>query len=292
VNKTSWLNGAAIVLALVASVGAARRTVGRSVTAELHEPGVEVEEAHRIVSGSTVADALLMTLCAPERVIAVTSLSAEGRNAHRFAGLDTVRTLDDVEAIIALRPDVVLTHNVADPRRVERIRAAGPRVVDLGLLEGRASLGDDARVIGALCGAPEAGARWAAAFERRMAAVARDVPEASRRDAMYLSTYGDLFIGGTRGSSYHDVLEAGGLHDVAAADHEGWPTYALEELLGLNPEVIVTRTGMAEVLCGHPTLSRLRACPDAMVEVDGELLDDPGPGMLEAAETVRASVYE
>ncbi len=291
-SRASWLNGAAIALALAASVGVAtRRAVDSQETPGSSAMTSDVEEAHRIASASTVADALLMDLCARERIVAVTGLSAEGRDAHRYAGLPTIRTLDDIEVIVALRADVVLAHNVADPRRVERIRDAGARVIDLGLLEGRASLGDDARIIGALCGAPEAGARWAVSFERRMDAVARDVSTESRRSAIYLSTYGDLFIGGTAGSSYHDVLSAAGLNDAAAADFHGWPTYGVEQLLQLDPDVIVTRAGMAEVLCGHPTLSRLRACPEAMVEVDGDLLDDPGPGMLEAAETVRAAVY-
>ena len=291
-SRISWINGAAILAALVASVlAAARDTPRRAIDQTAPALEIDIAEAHRIVSASTVADVLLLELCAPERIIAVTALSADGAAAHRFQGLATIRSLDDVEAIVALRPDLLITHNVADPRRAERVRAAGPRVLDLGTLEGRASLGEDARTIGALCGSPEAGQRWALAFERRMDAVARDIPADARRNAIYLSIWGDRFLGGTVGSSYHDVLEAAGLVDAAADNHRGWPAYAVEQILELDPDVIVTRDGMADVLCGHPVLSRLRACPDAMVEVDQDLLDDPGPGMLEAAETIRAAVY-
>ena len=295
-GKTAWLNGLGIVGALLASlagtaaVGSSPSVPPSSVAPASTAPS-DLAPAHHIASASTVVDTLLLELCAHERIAAVTQLSADGPDAARFSGLHTIRSLDDLEQIVSLRPDVLVTHNVADPRRVARLRAAGLRVVDLGTLDGRASLGDDARAVGALCGAPEAGARFAAAFERRMDAVARDVDPSDRRSAIYLSSYGGQYLGGTTGSSYHDILQAAGLVDAAAARYRGWPTYSVEQLLELDPEVIVTRTGMRQTFCGHPVLSRLRACPEHVVEVPPERLDDPGPGMLEAAELVRAVVY-
>jgi len=291
VSRATLINGGALVLALAASVLAAARDAPAPERAAPAEPSSRVAEARRIVSVSTVADALLLELCPPERVVAVTAFSADGRLAHRLGERETVRSLDDVEQIVSLRPDVVVTHNVAEPRRVERVRAAGVRVVDLGRLVGRETLLRDARAIGALCGSAEAGERWAVAFGRRMDAVARDIAPEDRRDAMYLTIYGDRFLGGTVGSSYHDVLVAAGLNDVAAAAHEGWPAFAIEELLRLDPELIVTKAGMADRLCAHSALARLRACDGGMIEVDPDLLDDPGPGMLEAAEVVRAAAY-
>ncbi|MCB9597899.1 MAG: ABC transporter substrate-binding protein [Sandaracinaceae bacterium] len=290
-SRTSWINAGALALAIAGSILA---TTPRSVAVEAPVAATPTEAgggARRIASASTVADALLRELCPPGRIVAVTALSAEGRDAYRLEGVPTVRSLDDVEAIVGLRPDVVLAHNVADPGRVERLRRAGVRVEDLGALEGRASLGEDARVIGALCGAPDAGRRWAEAFERRMDAVAADVPADARRRGLYLTVYGDRFMGGTVGSSYHDVMSAGGVIDAAATSYHGWPTYDVEQLLELDPDVIISREGMRPTLCGHPVLRRLRACPSDVIELDPDLLDDPGPGMLEAAEAVRAAVY-
>ncbi|MCA9606278.1 MAG: ABC transporter substrate-binding protein, partial [Myxococcales bacterium] len=248
-SRTSALNLAGLVAAVVASVlaagGLGQGPSGAAPSAEVASIG----GADRIASASTVADALLLELCAPRRVIAVTAQSAAGPDGYRYAGIPTIRSLDDVEAILGLRPDVVVAHNVADPSRVARLRAAGARVVDLGPLEGRASLAEDARTIGALCGAPAAGERWARTFERRMSRVAASVPARDRRRAIYLTVWGDRFMGGTDGTSYHDVLVAAGLRDVAEARFDGWPTYDVEELLELDPDLVVTREGMGAAIC-------------------------------------------
>ncbi len=291
-SRTSLVNLVGLGVAIAGSVlstapltGAPSAPIAPDAT---HAPG---GGARRIASASTVADALLLELCAPSRVIAVTLRSGEGPDAWRYEGLPTIRDLDDVEAIVGLRPEVVVTHNVGDPGRVARLRNAGVRVIDLGGLEGRRSLGDDARALGALCGAPAAGERWARAFERRMDAVAADVRPAARRSAVYLTVYGDRFMGGTDGSSYHDVMIAAGLRDAAEAGFDGWPTYDVEAILELDPDLVVTREGMAAALCGHSTLARLRACPDGVIELDPDVLDDPGPGMLEAAEALHDLAY-
>ena len=38
-------------------------------------------------------------------------------------------------------------------------------------------------------------------------------------------------------------------------------------------------------------LGRLRACPASVLEIEPALLDDPGPGMLDAAEAVHDAAY-
>lgn len=293
-SRTSLLNGAAVSLALVASVAMATRAPrsastepdgAQRVTDLTDATGVTVQlrDFRRIVSASTVADRLLLELCPRDRVVAFTARSAEGPDGHRFAGATTIGSLDDTEAILALRPDLVLTHNVAARRRVERLREAGLTVFDLGALEGRRTLTEDIRQIAALCGAPERGARYAERFDRRLDRLAPGTPSES---ALYVSVYADRLYGGARGTSYHDVIVAAGLRDLAA-HLDGWPQYDAEQLLTLDPDLIVTREGMRATLCDHPLLSRLRACDGAVIELDGDLLDDPGVGMLDAAEQLR-----
>jgi len=89
------------------------------------------------------------------------------------------------------------------------------------------------------------------------------------------------------------VLEHAGLRDGAAeAGFDGWPELTPEQVLAINPQYLVTRPGMGSVLCGRDALSALRACrrPHGVLEVDGMLLDDPGPTILEAAEALRAAL--
>jgi iron complex transport system substrate-binding protein len=82
------------------------------------------------------------------------------------------------------------------------------------------------------------------------------------------------------------VLTAAGLLDVAALRYRDWPAYSAEELLALDPELIVASTGMTASICRHAGLSRLHACarPGAVLEIDSSLLASAGPSMAEAAE--------
>lgn len=296
--KTDLVNGAAVAIALVASVLMAAPSRDRAERAgpSIADSGgarVPARAYRRIASGSTVADRLLLELCEPERVIAFTSASADGPDGYRYRSRAHIDRLDDAERIARLAPDLVLLHNVADARRVERLRDAGLNVFDLGSLRGASTIPDDARRVAAFCGAPERAEPWIRAWERRLRSIARHIPSERRKSAAYLALYAGRIFGGTRGSSFHDVLTYAGLRDVAAARFEGWPQYADEQVLALDPDVIVTRRGMGRALCARASMATLRACREHRVlEIDGALLDDPGPGILDAAEAVHAAAYE
>ena len=104
--------------------------------------------------------------------------------------------------------------------------------------------------------------------------------------------YGRDIYGGTVGTSYHDVLTAAGLIDVAATRHTGWPKLSLEDVIALNPEVLVLSSGSASALRVLPGVAALRAVTDGQLLVlDDGLLEDAGPGMLDAAEALFALAY-
>jgi iron complex transport system substrate-binding protein len=316
VNPRDLLNGAVLGLAIVASL-AGVALVGRggappsAPAAAVEQPAlailpdgrralrdargalVALGAPRRIVSLSLPSDALLAELAEPERVVAFSSFST-GAYAYKLGARPRLAGLDDLEAIAALHPDLVLCTTIgSEAGRLERLRAAGLAVFDLGDQVGIATLVADARAIGILLGASERGERYATGLRRRMAAVAATLPPERRRRAVYVSVYGEALSGGTVGSSYHDVLTAAGLVDAAAQRYRGWPQYRIEELIALDPQVIVTARGMGDRLRRLPGLEVLAALrrADGIIELDGALLDDPGPAMLDAAEALFAAAY-
>jgi iron complex transport system substrate-binding protein len=303
----TWANVAAFVLTLAASTAVAWAPLLRAPVAsrsdraspspprELKDHSgnvVRVRDYHRIVSASTVADALLVELCEPDRVIAFTAHSALGASGgYRYAGKPGV-DLGRVESVLALHPDLVLVNAVGDPHQVVRLRDAGVAVFDLGEMRGQTTLVQNIGEVAVLVGHPERGERYARRLVEQMRSIALDIPRPDRKTGMYLSVYAGRPFGGASRTSYHDVLVAAGLVD-AAARFEGWPQFAAEQVLGIDPQILVTDTGMRQAICEHAGFNGLVACRSlgGIVEVDASVLGDPGPGMVEAAQIIRDRVY-
>ena len=284
-SRGDVVNGIAVALALALSIASAGFRA--PLAAAQKEEGARREVgATRIVSASTVADQLLLALCERDRVAAFTALSVErAPDRHRYAGVPTIASLDDVEAIVAMSPEVVLASNVADARRVARLEEAGVKVIDLGVPSGFEALKHAIAEVAALCGDRGRGEALTRQLDLRVAAIADGVT--NRRGALYAVVYGGRIYGGTTGTSYHDVIRFAGLRDVAADAFQDFPQYTTEQLLRLDPEIIVTRDGMREAICRQPGLEALRACPAGVIEIDATLLEDPGLGMIDAALLLR-----
>lgn len=261
---------------------------------------VPLRDYRRIASSTLSADRVLADLSEPSRIVAFSRYAAATSSGQRYADKPTLGARDGVEPVLALKPDLLLVNDLVDENFVARLREQGIQVFDLGPMHGLSTLLPAIEALGLLIGAPERAASYGRTLERRLARVSRDgreraspsaLSEAPRPapGALYLSIYGDKLFAAGADTSYHDVVTYAGLSDVAArAGLHGWPELTGERVLALDPEVLITRTGMGALLCRHPGLQRSRPCRGAgrMVELDGALLDDPGPGMLEAAEAL------
>jgi iron complex transport system substrate-binding protein len=283
----------AAVLAAGARVEPTRLADGSLALTDAGGAQILLLARHRIASGSLLADPLLLELSAPGDIVAFSARAPLARDAWRYAGKPSVDPTRRVEHLLELKPDLVLVNGLGEMTWIEQLRRAGVTVFDLGPMWGVDTFVRNVLSVGWLVGRPEAARQLEARFRRRLDAIAQHVPESARRGGLYLGVHGNQLYGGTRGSSFHDVLTYAGLRDVAAGAYQGWPSYDPEALLRLDPEVIVTGTGMRAPLCQREELGRLRACGSAgdVIELDPQLLQDAGLGMLDAAEQLHAAAY-
>lgn len=254
---------------------------------------VAVRDYSRIVSTSTIADQVLVRIIDPKRVLAVSGHTLRTQASTVYEDKIGVERARDIETIIELRPDIVFINDFVDRRHVERFKDAGLNVFDLGEMRGLETLPANIRQIASLLGVSERGDRLAKQVFEDLAQVAASIPEAERRHGLYVGIHGDRLYGGTKGTSFHDVIVAGGLIDVAAeTGFRGWPAYTNEQLLSLDPPWIITNPGTEDALCRHPGLQALTACRLGQVRsIKTDLLTDPGLRMADAARAVRAAVY-
>jgi len=302
-GRVNAVNSALLVAALMLA-GALTAVV--STRAPLDDPGnalgivkdatgesIAVRDYARIVSTSTIADQVLIEIIEPDRLLAVSghTLRTQGSRAYRNKiGVERAR---DIETIIELRPDIVFINNFVDRRQVERLKDAGLNVFDMGEMRGLETLLPNIRQLAAVLDVPERGQELADELVRKLEAVSADIAAEDRRRGLYVGIHGDRLYGGTAGTSFHDVLVAGGLIDMAAeAGFHGWPAFTNEQLLSLDPPWIITNPGTERSLCRHPGFQSLSACRTGQVRsIATDLLTDPGLGILQAAEAVHAVVY-
>ena len=286
------LNLGALLLALVLTVVAVAGAGVRQPPLPVAVPELGFQ---RIVSLGLVADAALADLCEPPRVVAV-SAWCTGPVARQWSAKPRLSGLDDLEAIIALHPDLVLVSTATadgsggtEGERIARLRAAGVRVETLGPMGGLATYTEDLARIGSLLGRGDEARLMGQRLHERLARL-RAAHVGMRPKAIYVGAFSGTLFGGTVGTTYHEVLEAAGCEDIAATAYAGWPQYSVEQLLTLNPEIIVTKRGMADDLrrlTGLAALTHTR-----YLEITGELLEDPGPRLLEAAEELQAALAQ
>ncbi|MEM7136448.1 MAG: ABC transporter substrate-binding protein [Myxococcota bacterium] len=265
-----------------------------SFTIDADRVKVPVGPYTRIVSVSTIADQVLIRLIEPSRILGVSRHSLEGPDdPWRYEGKAGIGRAEDLEAIIALEPDLVFINGFVDVRHVQRMKEAGLTVFNLGEMRGVETFLPNIIEVASVLGVPERGEVMAQEFARRLSSVAADVPKDARQRALYVGIHGDRLYGGTAGTSFHDVLEAAGLIDVAAeAGLRDWPAYSSEQLLSLDPPWIITNDKSETVLCRHPGFTELSACQNDRVRgIDTDLLTDPGLGILRAAEAAHDAVY-
>jgi iron complex transport system substrate-binding protein len=255
---------------------------------------IEIKPYARIASGSTVSDSLLLELVSPSRIASFTTYSSHSAlTGHRFTDKPQVDALANLEGVLALKPDLLLVSTLSSTDHIARLRDAGLNVFSLGEMRGVDSFMANAELLSVLLDCEEMGRQYVKTFRQRLASVAQSRIGHPKKSAIYMIFYGGKIFGSGTGTSYHDVMTTAGLHDLGAEHFTGWPDWTTEQVLTLNPDVIVTRTGLASVICETPSLHGLRVCTGhgKIAEVPEELLNDPGPGMLPAAEEVFAQVY-
>ena len=219
-----------------------------------------------------------------DRVVAL-SAQAEPGDYEGFTST-RIRRLADLESILALDPDLVIASALGSDRSAARLQEAGVSVLALPPPSDLSTFCEAVLQIGRTIGETQRSRDFAMQTRSRFDAL---VARGARVRGLYLSVHGAVLYGGTEGSSYGDVLRAGGIIDVAAETGlRGYPQYSAERLIELAPDVLVVPSTSADP-CALESLRVLPACENAsVIRVAGKDLDDAGLGILRAAEALRA----
>ncbi|MGJ9385655.1 ABC transporter substrate-binding protein [Salipaludibacillus sp. CF4.18] len=208
----------------------------------------------------------------------------------------------DAELILSLAPDLALVtdyHFENHPEILEQYEEAGIDVLVIGGATSFEGAYDSMRLIGDATGTLEEAEAIIEDMEERLTALTEatsDIPEDERKKVwIEVAPSPDIFTTGT-GTFMHEMLEA--IHAVnAAEDQEGWVSLTEEEIVTLNPDVIVTTYGyyvedpIAEVTSREGWDNVPAVANDEIYDVDSDAVTRPGPRLIEGVETLAEVIY-
>ena len=241
--------------------------------------------ARRIISLAPHATELLFTAGGGDRVIGVSETSDWPPAARALPRVGDARAID-LERIVALKPDLIVTWPYTAPDQVDRLRARGIAVfmTDPKTVDGIAA---DLERIAALLGTEDKTREIAAVMRKRIGE--RRLANAGKRklSVFYEIWPSPLFtIGGVHLIS--QAIEACGGTNVFATLTLPAPTISVEAVLAAKPEAIVAaaddglRPDWLDQWRRWPALPAV--AQGNLLVVDGNLLHRPGPRFIDGVE--------
>ena len=238
--------------------------------------------ARRIITLAPHAAELVYAAGAGARVVGVMKGSDYPPAVAELPVIGDVAALD-LEKIVMLAPDLIVTWPWTTPAQVAWLRARGVAVfeADAHTIDGIAT---DIERIGALSGTDAAARAAALQFRTRVAQLARDGRDGAPLRVFYQVSGVPMFTLGGRHLVSQAIARCGG-ENVFAGLTIPAPQVSVEAVLAANPQVIIAGTDDARRPAWLDDWSRWPALDaarhHALFVVDANLLHRPGPRFVD-----------
>jgi iron complex transport system substrate-binding protein len=267
----------------------------------LHAAGLQVTDDRGVVVSLPQS---------PQRIVSLlpslTETVCELGQCQRLVGVDrysnhpaSVRALPkagggidpNIEAIVALKPDVVLM--ATSSRGVQRLEALGLKVL---AMEPKSSA-DAQRVmgkLGQLLEVPDAQRIWRA-IDAGVMAAAQSLPPGARSLRVYYEVSAGGYAAGTQ-SFIGEMMARLGVQNIVTPDLGPFPRINPEYVVRANPDLIMIGARNVQGMAQRPGWSGMRALREQRVCVftadESDVLVRPGPRMAEAARVMARCISE
>ncbi len=199
----------------------------------------------RIVSLSIGTDEILMELVTPDRIAALTYLADEPSISNITVEAKQVQTKirANGEAVIALKPDLVLIADWQSSELIQIMRDAGVPVYVFKSARNIDQVKQNIRDIGRVVGEEEKGATIISRMEESLEKITnkvKTIPEAERKITARFSNMGGS---GGIGSTFDSICQYAGVKNAAAmAGLDSSGTLTKEQIVQINPDFLLLPT--------------------------------------------------
>ena len=270
----------------VASNGSFPRTV-RAGDTEIFIP----DKPGRIVSLSPSNDEILCALVNEKRIAGLSKFSRDAATSYVAGVASRLNVFVDrnAEQIVSLRPDLVLAARYTKVNLKELLVETKTPLLMTTEFRNFPDIEANIRLIGRAVGEEDRADNIVAEMQRKLAAArARVCPEGRGLRAMYLAS-GNFSAGAE--TSIHEILLACGLKNaVADAGIRGHVKLGLEQIIQINPDLIVIGIGyerdrgFRQSLENEAQLSAVRAIKEK------HIIETPARGLLTVSHHIADAV--
>ena len=251
------------------------------------------EPAGRVVSLAPSNTEILFAIGAGDQVVGRDDFSDYPLEAVEVPSIGSTYGELNTEPIVGLEPDLVLAAGITPPEHIEALEAVGLTVFVVGNPDTFPTLFDNIALVGRLTGHEPEAIALVDNLAARHAAVVAAIQGLEPVSVFYEVDGSDPAAPWTTGSGTFQQLmfELAGAENIAA-DLQGWGQLSLEEILVRDPQVIIFGAGpfvptTVDSLKSRPGWGAVAAvAQDRVYAVDTDLLDLPGPRLVEGLEQV------
>lgn len=204
----------------------------------------------------------------------------------------------NIEAILALEPDLVLAHETNDPDGIEQLEDSGLTVLTVSDAQSFDETYGTIEMISEATGTASKGEEIVTSMKEDLKDLEEKADEIDEEDMkkvfVEISPEPEIFTPGA--NTFQDEILSLIHAENIASDEEGWVELNEEAIIEKNPEVIVVTYDYTDDPVGDVLARDAWGDVDAIrdeevIEVDANLVSRPGPRLVEGAETLAKAIY-
>lgn len=222
---------------------------------------------------------IVFALHAGPQVVAVTKNDHYPPEVERLPEVGDLHL--DYEALVALKPDLVLYDPALNAAQVQQLKRLGLPAAALPTQSLEQML-QSIEALGRRLGREAEAQQLLDHLRTGLARAEERARRWQRHPTVLVEIWHSPFVGAGGGGYVDELITRAGLRN-ALAGRPGYPSLSLEELHTLNPEALVLTQPVLEELKGQPAWATLPAVRNGHVfTISEDLLVRPGPRLLEA----------
>jgi len=243
-------------------------------------------EPMRIVSLAPSNTEILFALGLGDRVFGVTetcNYPEEALSIEKVGGYSGV----DIEKVVAINPDLILAEDMHKADVIPTLEGLGFTVIAL-VPHNLQEVMDSITLVGSLTGTETAAAQIVDDMSQRIKAITDitdGLAEEEKVKVLYVIWYEPIISVGTN-TGIHELIEKSGGTNIAEFAGEGWPTLALEEIVSINPQVIIVNDDVSlQAILSESRLSQVDAVANGRVYgINADLTNRPTSRIVDGLE--------